>query len=229
MVQTGIFRNRIKVVVKTFNSITISEKHAIENEIRILKYLGSHQKLLSCYGGFTTVNDNSSGTLDTTSTHIVYELASYGSLDRILMEKTIQCFPLGLVIAWLADLSDALHFLHTKGILYNNLRTENILVVERLGLKLSNFTHAQSVKDIPEIQTQVYSGTWSFSSALFANNSRASSAHYSSSSHHYSEDIMGFLKVSLEILTRQSCQSFHSTAFFDEDGERLTRLSCQYF
>ncbi len=130
-IQTALFRNKYRVALK---SEKMSSKD-LQKELILLKYLGNYPTILSCYG--YVVNGP--------SIQIVYELAPYGSLDKVLRENKVQSFPLSLMVAWMSDLADAMQFLHSKGIIHGDIKAENVLVFERLETKLCNFHTSKSV------------------------------------------------------------------------------------
>jgi serine/threonine protein kinase len=217
-VTTGIFRNRYKVVLKECTSditsekrMTRSEKAKLENELDILRSLGAHDKILFCYGVMITNSSTSGFSTDQShiqpTTHVAYELACYSSLDHLLQEKEIQCIPLGLVLTWLNDLSDALQFIHSKGIVHGDVRAENIFVFERLEIKLGNFTSARSSDDFPVVP--------GVQEKTFGVNPLSIMAAKS-----YSVDVIGFLFASLQILYRKTSAELEDINLFDEEGEK---------
>ena len=136
-VKLGWFREKHKVSIKSFTVDEWSNETRLQvfDELNMIKHLGSSPWILSCYG---YVNNGS-------LVQLVYELPPYGSLDQILRESKIAAFPLCLIICWLNDLAEAMQFLHSKGIVHGDIRTENVLVFERLELKLCNFHLAKPV------------------------------------------------------------------------------------
>ncbi len=136
-VAIGTFHRRHTVSLKQLPVDVLQNsklKQAIQQEILLLKYLGNYPTILSCYG--YVVNGP--------SIQIVYELAPYGSLDKVLRENKVQSFPLSLMVAWMSDLADAMQFLHSKGIIHGDIKAENVLVFERLETKLCNFQSAKA-------------------------------------------------------------------------------------
>lgn len=125
-IDTALFRNKYRVALKKQENNQSSD--SLQKEIALLKYVGSHPTILTCHGYI--MNGNVFQT--------VYELAPFGSLDRILLETKVQ-FPLSLIIGWLYDIADAMAFLHSKGLIHNAISAENVLVFERLEVKLCNF------------------------------------------------------------------------------------------
>ena len=131
----GTLRNRYKIAIKTLkrsNDFRKDEhrKKLIEKEMLITKYLGSYPTIPVCYGYVT--ND--------TTIQVILELAPYGSLSLILGDnQSFPIIPVGLKIAWLSDLADAIRFLHSKEIMHKNICADNLLVFDKLRIKLSDF------------------------------------------------------------------------------------------
>jgi TPR repeat protein/serine/threonine protein kinase len=133
----GNYKRSNKCAIKTVSNIedpsSESKRRNVENEILLMKYLGSYRTILPCYG-FAIENNN---------LHIVLQYAPYGSLDKLLKEKQLEDFPLALVLGWLTDLSDALNFLHQRDIMHRDMKAENMLLFERLSIKLCDFGPAK--------------------------------------------------------------------------------------
>jgi hypothetical protein len=135
----GNYKRKYKCAIKTIRNVddlfSDNKRKTIENELLIMKYVGSHRTLLPCYGFIMEEN--------AMMMHVVLELSPYGSLDNLLKETTLHQFPLSLVIAWLIDLSDALAFLHSREIKCRDLKAENMLLFDRLAVKLCDFGTAK--------------------------------------------------------------------------------------
>jgi serine/threonine protein kinase len=133
----GSFREKHKVAIKSYRLDEWNKESKLQvfDELTLLKYLSNYPSILTCYG-YVINNHN---------VQIVYDLPPYGSLDQILREPKIGNFPLCLQINWMSDLADALQFLHCKGIIHGDIRTENIVLCERMEIKLCNFLSARSV------------------------------------------------------------------------------------
>lgn len=131
----GTLRHRYKVAIKTLKRSSDARKdeqrkRLIEKEMLIAKYLGSYPTIPVCYG-FVTMDS---------CIQVVLELAPYGSLSLLLKDsQSFPIVPVALKIAWLSDLADAVRFLHSKEIMHKNICADNILVFEKLRLKLSDF------------------------------------------------------------------------------------------
>jgi TPR repeat protein/serine/threonine protein kinase len=133
----GTYKRKTKVAIKTIRNLNDAhaeiKKRSIENELLLMKYLGNYPTILSCHG-FITMGS---------AMQIVLELAPYGSLDKTIRDSTLD-LPLGLTVAWLCDLADAMKFLHSKNIKHRDLKAENLLVFENLRLKLCDFGPAKT-------------------------------------------------------------------------------------
>jgi hypothetical protein len=151
----GAFRRRYKVAIKTLRNLddpyAENKKKSIENELLLMKFLGSYPTILSCYG-YIMKED---------SLQIVLELAPYGSLDAMLRDKNnYRGFPLHLMLAWLCDLADAIKFLHSRGIKHRDIKAENMLVFERFRIKLCDFGPAK--QHLANITAESKVGTFCF-------------------------------------------------------------------
>jgi serine/threonine protein kinase len=187
VMKTGLFRNKYKIALKTYDAnLSVETKRSLEHEMSVLSRISNYPTVLACYG-WTIHEDNH-------RTQIIYELSTYGSLDRLLREEEIDVIPLTAVICWLNDLADGLSFLHSKGIVMNNISTENILVFEKLNIKIANFSSATIINTNSSINT------YNTSNSTNTNNSN----HSISTSVEYKKDINDFLQTSLQILTRSS-------------------------
>ena len=104
-----------------------------ENEILVMKHLGSYPTIISSYGYTMTPH----------GFNIVLELAPYGSFSQLLYNKLAfpdtTIFPTPLIIAWFCDMTDAISYLHSKGIKHKDIKAENFLVFSMFRLKLGGF------------------------------------------------------------------------------------------
>jgi TPR repeat protein len=131
----GTLRNRYKIAIKTLkrsNDLRKDEQRIrlIEKEMLVVKYLGSYPTIPVCYG--YVMNDD--------CFQVVLELAPYGSLSLILKDNSsFPIIPVALKIGWLSDLADAVRFLHSKEIMHKNISADNLLVFEKLRVKLGDF------------------------------------------------------------------------------------------
>ncbi len=185
LVKAGSFRSKYRVAIKTIQNqkrTTKVKKMSVEKELKVLKYLGNYPTILSCYG--YVVNGP--------SIQIVYELAPYGSLDKVLRENKVQSFPLSLMVAWMSDLADAMQFLHSKGIIHGDIKAENVLVFERLETKLCNF-HTSKPASEPEMDIDKCFRSTSF---LGENAQKTVPS--------FSRDLTAFFHTFLQVLTRSS-------------------------
>lgn len=119
-------------------SITEKYKTHAFREISILDKL-NHRRIISIYDSMVIKN----------SIHIILEYINYGSLesmiDFFIRCKTIPTFSLGWNL--LAQMSDALYYLHSKKIIHRDIKPSNILISrffikekEYLEFKLCDFS-----------------------------------------------------------------------------------------
>jgi TPR repeat protein/serine/threonine protein kinase len=131
----GTLRNRYKVSIKTLKRSDDPRKdehrrRLIEKEMLVTKYLGSYPTIPLCYG---YVTNNS-------CIQVVLELAPYGSLSLLLHDnQAFPIIPVAVKIAWLSDLADAMRFLHSKEVMHKSVSCDNLLVFEKLRVKLCDF------------------------------------------------------------------------------------------
>eukprot|EP01040_Poterioochromonas_malhamensis_P007063 gene7063-7625_t len=185
LVKAGSFRSKYRVAIKTIQNqkrTTKLKKISVEKELKVLKYLGNYPTILSCYGYV----------INGPSLQIVYELAPYGSLDKVLRENKVQSFPLALMVAWMSDLADAMQFLHSKGIIHGDIKAENILVFERLETKLCNFHTAKSASELEMDIDKCFRST----SFLGEKAQKTLPS--------FSRDLTAFFHTSLQVFTRSS-------------------------
>jgi TPR repeat protein/serine/threonine protein kinase len=185
-VYLGNFKRKSKCAIKTVQNIdnphSDEKRKTIENELLLMKYLGAYHVLLPCYGYV----------LDKNNFHIVLEYAPYGSLDRLLRETTLEEFPLSLVIAWLTDVADALNFLHQREIMHRDMKAENMLLFERLSIKLCDFGPAKH--HLSSVTADDNSGTICFLAPEVRIGQVAE----------LSADIFTFAMVAIQIMTRKN-------------------------
>jgi serine/threonine protein kinase len=194
-VEAALFRNKYRVAIKKHDN---RSEEKIQKELALLKYLGNYPTVLSCYGFVA----------NGPSMQIVYELSPYGTLDEILRANKIQSFPLSLIIAWLSDLADAIQFLHSKGIVHGDIRTDNLLVFERMDVKLCNFSSAYAIAGPTAGGEGISSGTSSSSSSITGLSSSSPVATpkvvVAGADIGFQKDMMGFFLTSIHIFTSKS-------------------------
>jgi TPR repeat protein/serine/threonine protein kinase len=185
----GTYRRKYKVAIKAIRNLDTdpyaeNKKKSIENELLLMKFLGSYPTILTCFG-YVNKED---------SLQIVLELAPFGSLDHMIRDKTNfpQGFPVALSIAWLSDLADAIKFLHSREIKHRDIKAENMLVFERFRIKLCDFGPAK--QHLANVTAESKVGTFCF----MAPEIRV--GHVSE----FSSDIFSFAMTAIQILTRKT-------------------------
>lgn len=68
--------------------------------------------------------------------YLVFEYVSGGNLRQWMAQGEL---PVGQVVAWGAQIAEALDYLHQRGLVYGDLKPENLLVTDDLELKLADF------------------------------------------------------------------------------------------
>jgi hypothetical protein len=155
----------------------------VENEILLMKCLGNHPTLLSCYGYTRTIN----------SIQVVLELAPFGSLTDVIYDfDTIPVLPSVLAVAWLCDMADALTYIHSKGVKHRDIKADNFLVFQWFRIKLCDFGLAKKHHSYASAGSMA--GTLAFM-APEVKNSKGST---------YASDIYSFAMTAVQVLTRQS-------------------------
>jgi len=133
----GILRNRSNVAVKIIkdpNGCRLNDRQieSIESELLIMSYLRD-VLILQTYGYYVDTKQQK-------EVFIFLELSPYGSLENIVYNvRTYPNIPIGLSIAWLGDVASALAYIHSKQIKHRDIKAANVLVFERLNLKVCDF------------------------------------------------------------------------------------------
>ena len=136
------FYDAAKVAIKSLSSANGKEVEAVENEVMLMNYLGSHPNILTCYGIW---KDSRGLTL------IVLDYSPYGSLIDLLNDfKNFPEISIRLQIGWVLDLINAVYFIHQKNVKHRDIKADNLLVFSELRVKLCDFglskQHSQSRK-----------------------------------------------------------------------------------
>lgn len=97
-----------------------------ETQLLQLLQTSQHDGMLRCYGYASSGNQ----------CRLVFELASYGSLARLL-GSSIEALDLSLLLAWLLDVISTLTWLHGKGFVHGDVRPANMLLGEGFHVKLT--------------------------------------------------------------------------------------------
>lgn len=121
----------VKVIPVVKGPPRLSEKQvrSLENEVILLKEV-EFPAVLHCYGFARDPATN--------SFIIVTEVAPLGSLDLLIFDDSVT-LPAKLKVAWFADISNSVEFVHSRGIKHGDIKAQNFLVYQGLRLKLADF------------------------------------------------------------------------------------------
>ncbi|CAD8066879.1 unnamed protein product [Paramecium sonneborni] len=106
------------------------EKKNAENEVSLLKVLTA-PTIIKYYESFA----------ENESLNIIMEYAEGGSLNEKISEHTKvgQKIPKDQILAWMAQLVIAIHFMHSKNILHRDIKTQNMFLNKEQVIKLGDF------------------------------------------------------------------------------------------
>jgi serine/threonine protein kinase len=186
----------------------------VENEMLLMKYLGAHPTLLTCYGYC----------LSQATIHVVLELAPFGALTEVLYDyETIEEIPGALAVAWLCDMADALHYIHSKQVKHRDIKAGNFLVFHMFRIKLCDFGLSKEHHSYSSKSSTV-GGTLAFMAPEVMQRKGAV----------YASDIYSFAMTAVQVLTRsppherRSCVDQVEAAVKSEikvkESERLLNL-----
>lgn len=125
------------VAIKVLEKSQIREnktEHQLRREIEIQSHL-HHPNILRMYGFF----------YDKKRIYIVLEYAPKGELYELLMGK--KCFDEKTAARYIYEISAAVAFCHSKGVIHRDIKPENILIDRNGHLKLADFGLAVMFKE----------------------------------------------------------------------------------
>ncbi|GKT36042.1 cAMP-dependent protein kinase catalytic subunit PRKX [Aduncisulcus paluster] len=123
--------------------IALSQVDHIIDELRVLKEVSSHPFIVSLKGSYH----------DKDYVHMLFEFVPGGELFTYL--RKAGKFPLEVAKFYAAELATVLEFLHSKRIVYRDLKPENVLIDKQGHIKLADYGFAKRIKD----QTYTLCGT----------------------------------------------------------------------
>ena len=186
-VYRGNLRGNI-VAVKRFPKAT--DYNAIENEMLVMKYLSTYPTVLNVFGYCVGSN----------GFDMILEYAPFGSLSGILCNRDIfpEPFPTQLILAWFCDMTDAISYIHSKGVKHKDIKAENFLVFPTFRLKLCDFGIAKQHGNTATTGSLI--GTLQF---------MAPEVRMQQGSH-FASDIFSFAVTIVQVITRSMPNSSHS-------------------
>lgn len=103
-------------------------EHQLRREIEIQAHL-RHPNILKLYGYFH----------DSTRVYLILEYAKMGELYKLLQSQPEKRFPEKRSAEIIKELSDALIYLHSKGVIHRDIKPENILLGPKGEVKIADF------------------------------------------------------------------------------------------
>uniref|UniRef100_A0A023F859 Aurora kinase n=1 Tax=Triatoma infestans TaxID=30076 RepID=A0A023F859_TRIIF len=103
-------------------------EHQLRREIEIQAHL-RHPNILKLYGYFH----------DSTRVYLILEYAKMGELYKLLQSQPEHRFPEKRSAEIIKELSDALIYLHSKGVIHRDIKPENILLGPKGEVKIADF------------------------------------------------------------------------------------------
>jgi len=105
----------------------------LENEINIQQRL-KHKNIIEQYNCF----------IDTINVNIIMEYACNYTLFHFIRNKNY--LPELQAFYFFTQVCDALHFMHSKGLIHRDIKPENLLIAEDGSLKLCDFGCCRDIK-----------------------------------------------------------------------------------
>ena len=146
-----------QVFVLKLSQSTSAVDH-LKNEYDILQKL-SHPYIIKIFG-FVDASRNLDGSKVATISEVLYsgdlwDVLHYGSMDDVLVGDDYNYevgkgLPLELIKFYCASITFAMEHIHSKGIMYRNLKPENVLLDAKGQIRLVDFAYA---KDMPSAYT----------------------------------------------------------------------------
>ncbi len=146
-ISLGIYKDQWKITVRKLTKKESNTQYLAER-LLLMHHLATSST------GVTSTNNGAGGIVATTSPfiqqfygfissehsyQIIEEYTCNGLFDMILNDiNQFPFFQINLRIAWILDILSGIAFLHSKGIIHSEITPGNILISDRLKLKLGN-------------------------------------------------------------------------------------------
>jgi serine/threonine protein kinase len=213
VVYTGLFRNKYRIALKRYTKST-PFLQKIHRELEIYRSVGNHKSIVSLYGWTSAV--------DSQYIDMIYELSYFHAFEPLILyrRQEIPEIPICVIVAWLVDLSEGLAFLHSNGIVLNSFKLSDILLFDRLFLKIGNLSEATLLS--PSSSTSACASCLSTSSLSNTTNKLSPAAPS------YQNDLKEFFHCSLQLITRQALSTMNSI-YYEEKMTGVTNRSLEHY
>lgn len=101
------------------------EGRSLAIEAQIFAAIGTHERIINCLG--------------LTPHGLKLELATEGSISCYLEKMPASMIPTKLRLKWSRQAAEAVAFIHSKGVIHCDIHTNNLLLDNKLDLKLCDF------------------------------------------------------------------------------------------
>jgi serine/threonine-protein kinase ULK4 len=132
-----VYKGRKKKTIEyvSVKSVERGRRRKLMNEVRIFHNL-NHPNVLKFYNWYETRNH----------LWIIFEYCPAGDLNKLLEEDKKLCETTVHKFAY--DLCQGLSYLHENGIIYADMKPQNILINEFCRLKLADFGLSKKISDL---------------------------------------------------------------------------------
>ncbi|KAF8098441.1 hypothetical protein N665_0266s0009 [Sinapis alba] len=133
VVYTGLYQTRVPVAVKVMQpsrtaAVSIKHKENFQKEVMYLSKI-KHDSIVKFVGACIEPQ-----------MMIVTELLEGGNLQKLLWESRPNTLDLRMALSYALDISRAMEFLHSKGLIHRDLKPKNVLLTSDMThVKLADF------------------------------------------------------------------------------------------